>query len=66
MTYTARFKVTEVTEGKIRAAASVEDGTLTQNTEKVTGMELICTVEDGHETQLKVGDEISGQGHFSG
>lgn len=66
MTYTARFQVTEVADGKIRAKASVEDGTLTQNTEHVTGMELLCSVDEGHETQIKVGDEISGHGHFSG
>ena len=66
MTYTARFKVTEVKDGHVRAVASVEDGTLTQNTEHVTGMELIATVAPDHETQIKVGDEISGHGHFSG
>lgn len=66
MTYTAKFRVDEVADGKVHAVAKVEDGTLTQNTEHVTRMELTAFVEEGHETQMKVGDEISGQGHFSG
>ncbi len=66
MTYSARFQVTEVANGKIRAVASIEDGTLNQNTEHVSGMELLCSVDEGHETQIKVGDLITGSGHFTG
>lgn len=74
MTYTAQFKVTEVEGNKIVAKASTppgsddheEFGTLTQNTEHAVRMELHIEIEEGHETQIKVGDTISGHGHFSG
>ena len=66
MTYSAQFKVTEVANGHIRAVASIAEGTLNQNTEHVSGMEILCTVDEGHETQIKVGDLITGSGHFTG
>lgn len=74
MTYTAQFKVTEVEDNKIVAKASTqpgsadreEFGTLTQNTERAVRMELHIEIEEGHETQLKVGDTISSHGHFNG
>jgi hypothetical protein len=67
MTFTAKFKITEVDtkDGLVRATASIEDGTLTQNTEHATGMELWVTLDPEHETQLKTGDEISAHGHFT-
>lgn len=66
MTWSARFQVTEVADGKIHAEAKVEDGTLNQNTEHVTSLEMVATVEDGHETAVQVGDTVTGSGHFSG
>jgi hypothetical protein len=66
MTWSARFNVTEVADGKVRATASVEDGTLSQNTEHATGMELLISIDPEHETQVKVGDELPVYGHFSG
>lgn len=65
MTWSARFKVTEVANGHVRAVASVEDGTLNQNTEHATGMELVVSIDPAHETQIKVGDELPGHGHFT-
>lgn len=73
MTWTAQFKVTDVADGKIVAKAStlpgttdkIEYGTLNQNTERVVRMELHAELEDGAETQIKVGDTISGYGHFT-
>lgn len=73
MTWSAQFKVTEVGDGKIVAKAStlpgtterVEVGTLIQNTERAQRMELHIELEDGAETQVKVGDTISGSGHFT-
>lgn len=67
MTWSARFKVTEVGAGPapidVRAVASVEDGSLVQNTEQATVMELHVQV-NADETSLAVGDEITGSGHF--
>lgn len=73
MTWSAQFKVTEVSDGKIVAKASTlpgsadseEVGTLVQNTERAKRMELHIELEDDADTQVKVGDTISGQGHFS-
>lgn len=73
MTWSAQFKVTDVTDGKIVAKASTlpgtsdqeEHGTLIQNTERAKRMELHIELEDGAETQVKVGDTISGSGHFT-
>jgi hypothetical protein len=69
MTWNARFKVTEVSDGPapiaVVATASVEDGTLNQNTEHAQRMELRIEL-DADETQIKVGDEIPGYGHFTG
>lgn len=65
MTWSARFRVTEVTEGHVRAKASVADGTLNQNTEHATGMELLVTIDPEHKTAIDVGDELTGYGHFS-
>lgn len=74
MTYTAQFEVTEVKGDQVIAKAStltssednVEVGTLTQNTEHAIRMTLVIQIEEGYETNLKVGDKISGQGHFTG
>lgn len=68
MTFSARFQVTEVDvkDGLIRATAQVDNGTLTQNTEHATGMELWVTVDPDHETALKPGDVIDAHGHFTG
>ena len=74
MTWSATFKVTDVNDGKIVAKAStlpgstdqMEYGTLVQNTEHVVRMELHIELEEGHETQIEVGDDISGYGHFTG
>lgn len=74
MTYTAQFEVTEVDGQKVTAKAStkggsedsVEVGTLTQNTEHAIRMTLLIDIEEGYEVNLKVGDKISGQGHFNG
>jgi hypothetical protein len=65
MTWSAQFKVTEVKDGHIRAVASVEDGSLKQNTEHATGMELLVTIDPAAETQMKVGDILPGYGHFA-
>lgn len=68
MTWSARFKVAHVDSNdgvsRVTAAASVDDGTLTQNTERVTQLELVVYVEG--DTSLAVGDEITGSGHFTG
>lgn len=72
MTWSAQFKVTDVADGVITAKASTlpgspeqeEVGTLIQNTERAKRMTLRIELEDGAETQVKVGDTISGQGHF--
>lgn len=68
MTWTARFKVEDVGEGpapiNILAVARVEDGTLIQNTEHATVMELNILL-DVNETSIKIGDEITGSGSFS-
>lgn len=73
MTWTAQFKVTDVEDGKIVAKAStlpgttdrIEYGTLTQNTEHAIRMELHIELEEGAETQIKVGDDLSAYGHFT-
>jgi hypothetical protein len=73
MTWNALFKVTDVNDGKIVAKASTlpgsadheEVGTLTQNTERAKRMELHIELEDGAETSIKVGDNITGYGHFT-
>lgn len=68
MTWSAKFKVQDVSDGPapidVLAVASVEDGSLTQNTEKARSMELRIVI-DADETAVKVGDEISGYGHFT-
>lgn len=68
MTWQAKFKVQDVSDGPapidILAVASVEDGSLIQNTEHATSMELRIVL-DTDETQIKVGDEITGSGHFT-
>jgi hypothetical protein len=68
MTFTARFKVQDVGEGpapiNVLAVASVEDGTLTTNTEKARSMELRIVI-DADETSLAEGDELYCNGHFS-
>lgn len=66
MTWSAKFEVTEVKDGHVRAVASVEDGTLNQNTEHATGAEILFSLEDGVEPKIKVGDVITGSGHFDG
>ena len=68
MTWQAKFKVTDVTDGDgpqiaIIASASIVDGNLIQNTEKASVMELRIMI-DSNETNIKVGDEITGSGHF--
>lgn len=68
MTWSARFKVEDVSDGptpiNVIAVATVDDGSLTQNTEKASGMTLRITI-DADETQLKIGDEITATGHFT-
>lgn len=67
MTWSARFKVEDVSDGpapiNVCAVARVEDGSLTMNTENATVMELNIVL-DANETQIKIGDEIIGNGHF--
>lgn len=67
MTFQARFKVQDVSEGpapiNVLAVAEVDDGTLTQNTEKASTMELRVLI-DADETTIKVGDTITASGHF--
>lgn len=67
MTFQARFKVEDVGEGpapiNVLAVASVDDGTLTQNTEKASAMELRILI-DADETSIAIGDEITASGHF--
>jgi len=67
MTYNANFKVQDVGDGpapiNVLAVAEVEDGTLTQNTEKARSMELRILI-DADTTTIKVGDTISAYGHF--
>lgn len=67
MTWSARFKVQDVSEGPapidVLAVASVDDGSLNQNTEKARSMELKIVL-DVDETSIKIGDEITGTGHF--
>jgi hypothetical protein len=76
MTWSAQFEVTEVEDGKIVAkastvnehpdqVASLEFGKLSQNTEKAKRMTLIVDLEDGAETQIKVGDTMTASGHFT-
>ncbi len=68
MTWQAKFKVQDVSNGpapiNVLAVASVDDGSLVQNTEKATSMELVIVL-DVNETSIKPGDEITGSGHFS-
>lgn len=68
MTWQAKFTIKDVSEGpgpiNVLAVASVEDGTLNQNTEKASSMELRVVI-DADETTLAVGDQITGSGHFS-
>lgn len=68
MTWSARFKVQDVSDGPapidVIAVASVEDGSLNQNTEKASSMELRIQL-DTDETSIKIGDEITGSGHFT-
>lgn len=68
MTFTARFKVQDVSDGPapidVLAVASVDDGTLTQNTEKARSMELRIVI-DADETAVKVGDTMTVNGHFT-
>lgn len=74
MTWTAQFEVTEVEGNKAVAKASTqpssedqqEYGTLTQNTEQAVRMELHVEFATPDGVKLKVGDKISGQGHFVG
>lgn len=67
MTWNAKFKVQDISDGpsplNVLAVATIEDGSLVQNTEKATSMELRVVI-DADETAIKVGDEISGSGHF--
>lgn len=68
MTFTARFKVEDVGDGPapidIEAIAAVEDGTLTQNTEKARLMRLSIQLE-ADETSISIGDTITVTGHFT-
>ena len=68
MTFSARFKVQDVGEGpapiNVLAVAEVEDGSLTQNTEKAHSMELHILI-DADETTIAVGDTITASGHFT-
>lgn len=67
MTFSARFKIQDVGSGPrpidILAVADVQDESLTQNTEKASSMELHITI-DADETNLKIGDIITANGHF--
>lgn len=69
MTFTARFKVQDVSDGPrpidVLAVAQVDDGTLTQNTEHATSMELHLVINEDS-TRVKVGDTIQVTGHFDG
>ena len=69
MTFSARFTVQDVSDSPgpidVLAVAQVEDGTLTQNTEQASSMELHIVI-DGDETRVKVGDTIQVTGHFDG
>lgn len=69
MTFSARFKIDDVGEGpapiNVLAVAEVEDGSLTQNTEKARSMELRILL-DADETSLAIGDVITVSGHFVG
>lgn len=48
----------------VLAVAEVEDGSLTQNTEKARSMELHILI-DADETAIAVGDTITASGHFT-
>ncbi len=67
MTWSARFAVTDVSVGpapiEVVAVARTEDGTLVQNTEHASLMQLRIQL-DADETAIQVGDEITGSGHF--
>lgn len=69
MTFTARFNVQDVSDGPgpidVLAVAQVDDGSLTQNTEHATSMELHMVI-DGDSTRVSVGDTIQVTGHFDG
>lgn len=69
MTFSARFKIQDVSDGPapidVLAVASVEEETLTVNTEKAKSMELRIVL-DADETTLAEGDEITVSGHFQG
>ncbi len=68
MTWQAKFKIQEVGEGPapidVLAVADVANGSLIQNTENVSSMELRLVVNTD-QTSLKVGDEILANGHFT-
>lgn len=68
MTWSARFVVEDVGNGpspiNVLAVARVEDGTLNQNTEHATVMELNILI-DADKTSIKIGDELIGSGHFA-
>lgn len=67
MTFSGKFKIQDVSNGPapidILAVAEVEDGSLSQNTEKARSMELHVVI-DSDETKLKIGDFININGHF--
>lgn len=69
MTYQAKFTVSRVSDGPspidVEAFASVDDGTLNQNTEKCRSMRL-SLVLDVDATSIKVGDVITASGSFKG
>jgi hypothetical protein len=72
MTWSAQFVIDKVEDGEIHAVATTGDesednpGTLNQNTERVQRMELVMTLDDDHDTSLKVGDRLNGSGSFTG
>jgi hypothetical protein len=67
VSFTARFKIQDISDGPspidILAVAEVEDGSLTQNTEKAVSMELKIVL-DANKTKFVIGDVITVNGHF--
>lgn len=67
MTWSAQFKVQDVGDGPapidILAIASIEDGTLSTNTEQAKSMELRIQI-DADTTSITEGFIINAWGHF--
>lgn len=65
MTWSATFRVEDVSYPPVEVRAVAEGDAITSNTEgKITRMELRASIE-GDETSLKAGDTFYASGHFT-